>query len=102
MVDNNKEKIKEIAQYLAKESKKAEPGIIKILWFPNDTEVRLIEIEDSIPLSNIEEIEPVYFGASSLVPVPSGTALIRPEEVNKLKLPADWGSWDDAQELKIG
>lgn len=97
----NKEKIKEIAQYLANESRKADPGIIKILWFPHDTEVRLIEIEEAIPLSNIEEIEPVYFEPSSLVPAPSGTAMIRSEEINKLKLPDGWGSWDDAQELKI-
>jgi hypothetical protein len=97
---DDKDRIKKIALYLAGENKKAEPGIIKILWFPHDEEVRLIEVEENIPYGNIDEVEPFYFGPSLDVPAPLGIAIIHSKEYRQLKLPDNWGSWEDAEELE--
>lgn len=88
---------------LAQDNKKAEPGIKKIYWFPDDEEIRLVELEDDLVPALSGHVEPFYFGPSpedDLV-APSGIALIRTDEFRDLKLPKDWGSWDDAIELEI-
>lgn len=89
------------AQVLAKENKLAEPGIKKILWFPDNKEVRLVMLEDDLPRSISKTVEPFYFGPSRAdkLPARSGIALIRTDEKGKLKLPEGWGSWEKAKEL---
>jgi hypothetical protein len=96
-------KVRGLALVLAKENRQSEPGITRILWFPDDREVRLVEVEDGLPASSGEQVEPFYFGASpaDLFPLPSGIALIRPDEVGKLRLPDGWGDWADAEELEL-
>jgi hypothetical protein len=91
--------IEEQALLLAKENKDAEPDIAAVYWFPNEQEVRLIEIMPSIVSSTNGRVTPFYFRADpgSGLPAPSGIALIRPEEFRKLKLPDDWGDWDEAK-----
>lgn len=103
MTIDNTERIREQAILLARENKKAEPGITKVYWFPDDQEVRLIELEDEIPPSVSGVVEPFYFGPSVCdnLPAPSGVALIRSDEFRRLDLPEDWGDWDRAQELEI-
>ena len=51
----------------------------------------------SPPLED-EEIAPFYFGASPADGLTnrSAVAIIRPEEVGKLRLPEGWGTWADA------
>jgi hypothetical protein len=98
-------KIKEIekqARRLARENRKNDPDIKRVYWFPHDAEVRLIELHKTIPISLDGEIHPFYFRAApaSNLPAPSGIALIRPEELKKLSPPSNWGSWEDAEELK--
>lgn len=90
------------AQVLAKENKKAEPGIKKILWFPDSKEVRLVVLEDDLPRSASKSVEPFYFGPSRAdkLPARSGIALIRTDELGRLKLPEGWGNWKKAKELK--
>lgn len=90
------------AQALAKENKKAEPGIKKILWFPDSKEVRLVMLEDDLPRSISKTVEPFYFSPSQAdkLPARSGIALIRTDEKGKLKLPEGWGSWGKAKELE--
>ncbi|MFH0926181.1 MAG: hypothetical protein V1872_11250 [bacterium] len=99
----NRKEIEAQAKRLAKENKKSDPQIVKIYWFPNDTEVRLVEIEDDFITSASGIVEPFYFDASpeDNLPAPSGLAIIRCDEYKKLSLPKDWGNWDDAQELEI-
>ena len=98
-----RKEVEEQAIKLAKDNKKSEPQIKKIFWFPNDDEVRLVEIEDDFIISGSNVVEPFYFDASPEddLPLPSGVAIIRSDEFKKISLPDDWGSWDDAQELEI-
>ncbi|MCH8126641.1 hypothetical protein IIC38_11855 [candidate division KSB1 bacterium] len=98
-----RKEVEEQAIKLAKDNKKSEPQIKKIFWFPNDDEVRLVEIEDDFVISGSKIVEPFYFDASPKddLPLPSGVAIIRSDEFKKISLPDDWGSWDDAQELEI-
>lgn len=92
-----------VALVLAQDNKRAEPGITKVLWFPHDLEVRLVEIEDNLPASATGQVEPFYFDASPVdgVSAPSGIALIRPSEEGKLRLPDGWGDWASAVELTL-
>lgn len=94
------DKIREQALHIARENKKAEPGIKKAYWFPHDQEVRLVEVEDLLPPTEGGEVEPYYFGSSEPdnLPSPSPVALIRTDEVRNLKLPEGWGDWESAEE----
>jgi hypothetical protein len=93
--------IEQQAHVLAKENKKSEPGIKKILWFPDSKEVRLVMLEDDLPRSISKTVEPFYFSPSRVdkLPARSGIALIRTDEKGKLKLPEGWGNWGKAKEL---
>ena len=95
--------IREQAKILAAESRKSQPGA-KIYWFPHDTEALIIEIDDGSIKSCGGEVMPYYFDPAPAegITVPSGIAIIRPEEFGVLSLPEDWGDWDDAVELEIG
>lgn len=99
----NKDEIRHQAIRLAGETLRADPAIRKIYWFPDENEVRLIELEENCPSSQSGEVEPFYFEASpedGLI-FPSGVAMIRPEEYGRLNPPEGWGNWDDAQELAV-
>lgn len=95
--------IRNQAILVARENKRAEPGITKVYWFPDEEEVRLIELEEGIPPSPSNVVEPFHFNPSpgDKLTAPSGIALIRPDEFRKLELPEDWGRWDSAEELEI-
>lgn len=102
MIMHKQDQIRKQAIFLAKENVEAEPDIKTVYWFPDDEEVRLVEVEDMIPISG-ERVDPFYFDASpeDNMPAPSGIALIRSDEVNKLILPDGWGTWDSAEKLEI-
>ena len=97
-----REEIERQAKLLAKDNRLAEPEIIKIFWFPNDEEVRLVEVLPTIPGGD-GRVHPYFFRPSPAdnLPAPSGIAMIRPEEVHHAQLPEDWGGWEDAIELEI-
>ena len=97
------EGIREEARLLARENKRSDPHITRVFWFPDTKEVRLIELDATMPRSPGDTVEPFYFGASTEHHLhhPSGIALIRPEEYRQLLLPSDWGTWDDAEELEV-
>ncbi len=90
------------ARLLAREARQSDPAISRIFWFPDDQEVRLVETDETVPPSADRKIYPFFFRPSPEdgLPSPSATALIRPEEVRQLDLPADWGTWNDAVELE--
>lgn len=98
-------KIKSIfeeAQRLALEAKQSDPSITKVYWFPHEEEVHLIEVDENTVESGSGRVEPFYFDPTESDPVPSGVAVIRPDEYRKLILPDEWGNWDDGQELEVG
>ncbi len=95
--------IKKQAMILAKENRKSEPGIRSVYWFPNEHEIRLVELEDNCVPALSGHVEPFYFGPApeeGLV-APSGIAVIRTDEFRSLDLPEDWGPWDSAVELEV-
>jgi len=91
------------ARLLAQENKKAEPSIEKIFWFPDNKEIRLIETETTVPKLGSGSVEPFYFDPSpdDKLTVPSGIALIHPNDYGKLTLPDGWCEWTEAKELKL-
>jgi hypothetical protein len=93
--------IEQQAKLLAADNRKAEPDITRVFWFPDDTEVRLVELTDQVPASSDSELHPFYFRPSPTdnLPAPSSIAMIRSDEFGKLNLPAPWGDWTDAVEL---
>lgn len=97
----DKETIRKVAAELAQEHVEAEPSISDVYLFPADDEIRLIEVDEQTVPSDC--VAPFYFppAPEDGIPVPSGIALIRPEEVGKLELPEGWGSWDDAEKIDI-
>ncbi len=98
-VKGSLEKIKEQARKLAAEARETDPSITKIFWFPHDQEVRLIEADEDTIKSLTGHAEPFYFDSTAEIPAPSGIAIIRPDEIGKLKTPEGWGDWENGQEL---
>jgi hypothetical protein len=93
--------VEQQARFLAADNRQAEPNITKVYWFPDDGEVRLVELTDQVPVNEDNELHPFYFRASpqDSLPLPTAVVMIRPEEFGKLKLPPQWGEWADAIEL---
>ncbi len=103
MINLSADEIKQQAILLARENKRAEPGIQSIYWIPSTREVRLIEIEPDTVMCLGDSIEPFYFEPAPTdgLTTPSGIALIRPDEFGRLNLPENWGSWEDAELLEL-
>ena len=99
----SREQVERQAKLLAKENREAEPEISKVLWFPDDNEVRLVELHSAVPSSDDGQVHPYFFRPSPAdrLPAPSGVALIKPDEFGHLKLPVDWGDWNSAVELEL-
>ena len=89
------------AQSLAADNRRAEPDISRIFWFPDEQEVRLLELTEQVPRSDEGEVLPFYFRPAPRhqLPAPSAIAMIRQDEFGKLRLPPGWGDWGDAIEL---
>lgn len=94
--------IEKQARRLAEEGRQADPTITGVYWFPDDHEVRLVELSPQVPMAHDGKLHPFYFRASDEVPAPSGIAMIRPEEFRQLQLPTDWGGWERAVSLGNG
>ena len=86
---------------LAKDNRQGQPDITQIFWFPDEQEVRLVELTEQIPITTEGEVLPFYFRASPQydLPAPSAIAMIRPQELGKLRLPEGWGEWSDGIEI---
>jgi len=91
------------AKILAKDNREFEPEITAVYWFPDDDEVRLVEVIPSVPVSPDKVLHPFFFRPSPEDDLPSrsGIALIAPEEEGQIILPGDWGSWSDAIKLEV-
>jgi hypothetical protein len=92
------------ARLLARENRLAEPAITKVYWFPDGEEVRLLELDGTVPASQDKRVHPYYFQPSPQdeLPAPTAVALINPDEDGKVELPAAWGEWKDAIEIEVG
>jgi hypothetical protein len=88
--------IKTVAGRLAEMNAQAEPNIEEIYLFPDQEEIRLIELDSSTISSR--QITPFYFAPDPAggIPYRFGIALIRPEEKDILSPPIQWGNWSDA------
>lgn len=93
--------VEQQARSLAADNRQAEPAIVRIYWFPDEQEVRLVGLNPEMPASSDRSLHPFYFRPSpaDALPLPSRIALIRPEEFGKLVLPDGWGTWGDAVEI---
>ena len=98
----NIEIIKKQAILLVEENRIADSSISDAYWFPNEDEVRLVEVDSSVPISSDGQVHPYYFRPSpeDELPAPSGIAMIRQEEYRTTQLPEEWGTWDDAIKLE--
>jgi hypothetical protein len=90
------------ARLLARENRFAEPAITRVFWFPDEAEVRMIELDENVPSSLDGEVHPFYFRASPEddLPAPTAVALIHPNEYRKLTVPQEWGDWNQAIEIE--
>jgi hypothetical protein len=89
------------ARFLAKENRQAEPEIIKVYWFPDDKEVRLVEVHPHVAKSADGSVHPFFFRPSPAdnLPASTGVAMINPIDYGTATLPPEWGTWGDAVEL---
>ncbi len=98
-----KNAVKEAADRLAAANTAEEENIKEVYWFPDDNIVRLIEVDASYPnyLPSEDQAAAFYFGPDDSIgmPLPSGVALINPEEVGRVKPPEGWGEWDQAVKI---
>ena len=99
MQSTDLQEIRRQALTLAEANAEAEPTISDIYWFPNDEEIRLIEVDEQTPTSDF--VTPFFFNTDPAggILLPSGIAIIRPEEKDRLTLPEGWGTWDDAERI---
>lgn len=92
--------IREAAERLARFHREADPGVVKIIWFPNDREVRLVDVDETAaPHESEGRIVPYLFGADAAVgvPFPSGVAVVTPGDLS-LPPPEGWGSgWEEGE-----
>ena len=93
--------VRKEAETLAKANRDADPEIEAVYFFPDDAEIRLVEVaRDALPTDS-DTVEPFYFAPSPAdgLHFTSAIALIRREDVHALRLPPGWGTWGDAQKL---
>ncbi len=97
----DKKKMRQLAERLATANAESEPTLRKVLWFPHEVELRLVEVMDDVIAS--DSVIAFHFGpdAPGGIPVPSAIALIRPQEFRAIPLPEGWGNWDDAEEINV-
>ena len=93
--------MRELAIKLAKENVESEPAIQEVLWFPDNEELRLVEVLPDAVKSEEKEVMAFHFGPDTHggFPVPMAIALVRPEEVRKIRTPDDWGEWEIAERV---
>ncbi len=91
----------ELARRLAKEHVEGAPELEVIYVFPDEEELRMVEVDPLIPRALGDRVEPFYFRADPAngLPLLTALAVIRPEEDRVLRLPDEWGAWDDAVQL---
>lgn len=86
--------IETVARRLALENA-SDGDIVRNYWFPDDRQIRLVEVDALSIRDSDEEVRPLYFAPRSNTRFPMGIALIHPDEERRKALPADWGTeWE--------
>lgn len=95
MIEPIRFSMEEEARSLAASNAEADTDIEEIWWFPDNDEIRVIEIDPTLPAT--DGIAAFSFRSSPIdgIHFPLAIALIRPEE-KELPLPDGWASWNDA------
>jgi len=98
MIDRVPFSIEDEAKSLAASNAEASPEITEIWWFPDNEEIRLIEVDSTLPGS--DEISPYCFPPDPIggVHYRIAIALVKPEE-KALPVPEGWVGWDEAQRV---
>jgi hypothetical protein len=88
---------KEDAKRMAEDNAEAEATIVRTYWFPDDSELRIIHV-DEVTLPSEGQVHPFLFQSDPThgLDYPSRIALIQPNEERQVKLPPEWGGWDGA------
>lgn len=90
--------IEQVARRIAEENGRSESTISKIYWFPDKSQIRLVEVDMESIKSEDDSIRPFYFNPVEGVPYPSGIALIHPDEDGRKALPKEWQvDWSQAR-----
>jgi hypothetical protein len=95
------DELRRAAQALAEFHAEGEDNLLKILWFPDAREIRLIDVDRTAP-PHPGGIHPFYFGPDPAfgVPFPSAIAVVAPEDLLEQEPPARWGvEWSDGVPL---
>lgn len=89
--------VREAAERLAKDWGDKDDAVIRIYWFPHESQIRLVEVDvEAIPSPGA--LMPFYFTPHENLPYESGVALATPDEENRSPLPPEWrASWADGQ-----
>ena len=97
----SRQSIEQQARSLASSHREADPDLEYVLWFPDDEQVRLIDVTEGIPASDDAIVAPFYFrpDPERNLPAVMAIAMVRPGEVGKLRLPTEWGDWNSAVRL---
>ena len=86
---------------MARAHREADPTITNVYWFRHNQEVRLVEVDASVPSSPDGKVHPFRFRPSpeDRLFAPSDVALVSPDELGKAELPEGWGPWGKAEKL---
>ncbi|HYF51072.1 MAG TPA: hypothetical protein VEJ63_16785 [Planctomycetota bacterium] len=93
--------VEEQAKKLAAQNKATESKISEIYWFPDEKEVRLVEVLDELPLQDSDELEVIYFNPEPDMPHQMAIGLVHPRQFKRLTLPHAWGTWETGRKLEI-
>lgn len=82
--------IEEAAKKLAQANAESEASISRIYWFPDERQIRLVEVDRESIKTEDNAVHPFYFSPVEGIPFPSGVALIHPDEERVKALPDEW------------
>jgi hypothetical protein len=107
MTQTKNDIIKEAALKIAHIHLQSEPGIVRIYWFPSNKELRLVEVDETMPeLIEGNRLQPLYFEANPAkgLSVPMAYELIAPTHEEhlrngKIAMPKGWGKWETGERI---
>jgi hypothetical protein len=90
--------IEKAAKRLAEANARSEASISRIYLFPDQKQIRLVEVDEETIRTTDDTVRPFYFNPIEDIPDPSGVALIHPDEERVKELPEEWNvDWSKAK-----
>lgn len=96
--------VRAAALEMVRENREADPLIQEVYLFPAEEEIRLVYVDpNTMPSRENDSFVPFYFGRDLQggLPYRSAIAVILPEERETLHPPENWGTWSDAEVIKV-